>query len=345
MSESRKYNIILFISGILIVIFLNTKWLWYISDLLSQNNGQLLKEAELKLYYIFQQFIIHFFAFQVIAFYNFTWKSRVTNLLRVSKLASITLVIAGNLFLFFFFALIPSVITKGFSNVGTITYFFFVNFFVYVLAVSVAYLFVFLKQMYGLKTENQQLKTEKAKAELITLKEQLSPHFFFNTLNSLSAVIRTAEKSDSLEFVERLSQVYRYILDSGNKDLVSLKEEIGFLNDYSYLLHKRFGDNFSIENRMDSNILDYKIPPLALQVLLENVTKHNKLLSSCPVKISIENTQDYIHFKNELRKKENVVSHGSGLYNLNKRYQMICGQEIEISDKNNEFCVKIPIIK
>lgn len=345
MRTIRKYNRILFISGILIMILLDLKSVWYISDLFSQYNEQLSKEAELKLYYIIQQFIIHLVAFQIIAFYNFVWKDRIANSLRVSKLANVALIIAGNLLLFFLFAFIPSVITKGFSNFGTITYFFFVNFIVYVLAVSVAYLFVFLQQMYGLRSENQQLKTEKAKAELYALKEQISPHFFFNTLNSLSAVIRTAEKSDSLEFVEKLAQVYRYILDNGNHNLLSIKEEIEFLNDYSYLLHKRFGNNFSIENRIDSNILDYKIPPLALQVLLENVTKHNKLLSSSPVKISIENTEEYIYFKNELRKKENVVSHGSGLSNLNKRYQMICGKEIEISEKNNEFCVKIPIIK
>jgi len=345
MSESRKYNIILFISGILIVIFLNTKSLWYISDLLSQNNGQLLKEAEFKLYYIIQQFIIHLFAFQVIAFYNFTWKSRFANLLRVSKLANITLIIAGNLLLFFLFALIPSVIAKGFSNFGTITYFLFVNFIVYVIAISIAYLFIFLQQIFGLRSENQQLKTQKAKAELYALKEQISPHFFFNTLNSLSAVIRTAEKSDSLEFVEKLAQVYRYILDNGEYNLVSVQEEIYFINDYSYFLRKRFGNNFSIENRINSNIMDYKIPPLALQVLLENVTKHNILLSSSPIKISIENTEDLIYFKNDLRKKENVASHVSGLSNLDKRYQMICGKGIEIIEKNNEFCVKIPIIK
>ncbi len=345
MRNSRKYNRILFISGIIIVIFLNIKSVWYISDLLYPQTEQISKEAEIKLYYIIQQFIIHLTAFQVIAFYNFAWKDRIANSFRISKEANIALIIAANLFLFFLFAFIPSVLTKGFSNFGAITYFFFLNFFAYVLAVSVAYLFVFLKQMFFLKTENQQLKTEKAKAELYALKEQISPHFFFNTLNSLSAVIRTAKKSDSLEFVEKLSQVYRYILDSGDNNIVSIKEEIGFLNDYSYLLHKRFGNNFSIDNRISSNVLDYKIPPLALQVLLENVTKHNKLLSSSPVKISILNTEDYIYFKNELRKKENVASHGSGLSNLNKRYQMICGKEIEISEKNNEFCVKIPIIK
>jgi len=345
MRNSKKYNRIIFISGILIVILLNLKSLWYITDLLYPQTELISKEAESKLYYIILQFIIHLIAFQVIAFYNFSWKDRIANFFSFSKKANIVLIIATNLFLFFLFAFIPSVLTKGFSNFGTIIYFFFVNFFVYVLAVSVAYLFVFLKQMFFLKTENQQLKTEKAKAELDALKEQISPHFFFNTLNSLSAVIRTAEKSDSLEFVERLSQVYRYILDSGNNNLVSIKDEIEFFNDYSYLLHKRFGNNFSIDNRISSNVLDNKIPPLALQVLLENVTKHNKLLSSSPVKISILNTEDFIYFKNDLKKKEKLTSHGLGLSNLNKRYQMICEQEIEISEKNNEFCVKIPIIK
>jgi LytS/YehU family sensor histidine kinase len=92
-------------------------------------------------------------------------------------------------------------------------------------------------------------------------------------------------------------------------------------------------------------VLDYRIPPLALQVLLENVAKHNKLLSSNPVKISIEDTTDFIYFKSELRRKENVLSHGSGLSNLNKRYQIMCGKELEIMDKNDKFCVKIPIIK
>ena len=345
MSESRKYNIILFINGILIVIFLNLKSLWYISDLLSPYGEQLSKEVVTKLYYIIQQFFVHLIAFLVIAFYNFSWKNKIAENYRFSKNTNKIFIIVANLFLFFLFAFIPSILTSDFSKFVTITYFFFGNFFVYFLAVSVSYLFVFLKQMDVLRTENQQLKTEKAKAELYALKEQISPHFFFNTLNSLSAVIRTAEKSDSLEFVEKLSQVYRYILDSGNNDLVSIKEEIGFLNDYSYLLHKRFGDNFSIENRMDSNILDYKIPPLALQVLLENVTKHNKLLSSNPIKISIGNTEDSIYFKNELRRKENVASHGSGLSNLNKRYHVICGKEIEIIKKNEEFCVTIPIIK
>jgi len=346
MNNTKKYNKILFISGLLIVIFLNLKSLWFITDLFFPYSEQISNETETKLYYIIQQFIIHLVTFQIIAFYNFSWRESISRFFRFSKNTNIIFDIASNLFLFFLLTLFMAFLSAGFSGFDKMVYsLLFGIFFVNILAVSVAYLLVFMKKMFILRTENQQLKTEKAKAELYALKEQISPHFFFNTMNSLSAVVRTSEKSDALEFVEKLSDVYRYILDSGKNDLVSIKEEIGFLNDYSYLMHKRFGNNFRIDNRVNNNVLDYKIPPLSLQVLFENVTKHNKLLSSNPVKISIENTDDFIYFKNELRRKENVSSHGSGLSNINKRYQIICGKEIEVTEKNDAFCVKIPIIK
>ena len=256
--------------------------------------------------------------------------------------------ITTNIFLYLLLSLLAYILFRSLPhNVEVYSIVFFLEKFILaeISALIIASLLIANRTAKRNKEVMVQLQIENKKAELQGLKEQISPHFFFNTLNSLSAVIRTAEKSDSLEFVEKLSQVYRYILDSGDNNTVSIKEEIGFLNDYSYLLHKRFGNNFSIDNKIDSKILENKMPPLALHVLFENVTKHNKLLSSSPVKISILNTDDYIYFKNELRKKENVASHGSGLSNLNKRYQMICGKEIEISEKNNEFCVKIPIIK
>ena len=189
MRNSKKYNKILFISGILIVILLNLKSLWYITGLFSPYSEQISKEAELKLYYFIQQYIIHLIAFQVIAFYNFSWKNSIAKFFRFSKNTNIIFTIAANLFLFFLFALFLAILSAGFSGFGKMIYYLLGNLFVYILAISVAYLFVFLKQMYVLRTENHQLKTEKANAELISLKEQLSPHFFFNTLNSLSAVI------------------------------------------------------------------------------------------------------------------------------------------------------------
>lgn len=346
--SNRYYILIILFSGFLLSILLNLKLIWYLADLWSNKTiSDFSIEENSKLVYGIQQIFSQFFVFFSIGFFNFSLKDKILQN-TIKPILNVLFVLFSNLIIIFLLSFLQFILFKieypGKGVLG-ISYYFWKDFLVYLIAIPFAYILRMNKNFKETKRDNQKLKTEKAKAELITLKEQLSPHFFFNTLNSLSSVIRTAEKSESLEFVEKLSQVYRYILDSGNNDLVSLKEEIGFLNDYSYLLHKRFGNNFSIENKIDSKILNNKIPPLALQVLLENVTKHNKLLSSKLVKISIGNTEDLIYFKNDLRKKENVASHGSGLSNLDKRYQMICGKGIEIIEKNDEFCVKIPIIK
>ena len=301
-----------------------------------------------KLVYSIQQLFSQFFVFVLLCFFNFSLKDKVLKHDVINPFLHVLFVIIANLFIIFLLAFLQFILFEiEYLDKGVlgISYYFWKDIFAFIIAIPFAYILRMNKNLKETQRDNLKLKTEKTKAELVSLKEQLSPHFFFNTLNSLSAVIRTAEKSDSLEFVEKLSQVYRYILDSGNNKLVSIKEEIIFLNDYTYLLHKRFGNNFNIDNRININILDHKIPPLALQGLLENVIKHNKLLSSSPVKITIENTDDFIYFKNELRRKKNVSSHGSGLSNINKRYQLICEKEIEITEKNDVFCVKIPIIK
>ena len=347
--SDRYYILIILLSGFLLSILLNLKLIWYLVDLFS--NKAILEfyfEENGKLVYGIQQICSQFVVFFLIGFFNFFLKDKVFKQITIKPILNVLFVVFANLFIIFLLAFLQYILFKtkypG-KGVLSISYYFWKDLFMYVIAIPFAYILRMNKNLKETRRDNLNLKTEKAKAELISLKEQLSPHFFFNTLNSLSAIIRTAEKSDGLEFVEKLSQVYRYILDSGNNNLVSIKEEIDFLNDYCWLLHKRFGNNFSIDNMIHSNVLDYRIPPLALQVLLENVTKHNKLLSSNPVKISIENTKDFIFFKNELRRKEKSVSHGTGLSNLNKRYQIICKKEIEITETNDDFCVKIPIIK
>jgi two-component system LytT family sensor kinase len=298
--SNRYYILIILFSGFLLSILLNLKLIWYLSDLWSNKTISYFSiEENGKLVYGIQQIFSQFFVFSLIGYFNFSLKDKIFKQNTIKPILNVLFVLFANLFIIILLALLQFVIFKfeypGKGVLG-IFYYFWKDFLVYLIAIPFAYILRMNKNLKETKRDNQKLKTEKAKAELISLKEQLSPHFFFNTLNSLSAVIRTAEKSDSLEFVEKLSQVYRYILDSGNNNLVSIKEEIVFLNDYTWLLHKRFGNNFSIDNKIDSKILDNKIPPLALQVLLENVTKHNKLLSSNPVKISIENTEDLYLF-------------------------------------------------
>jgi LytS/YehU family sensor histidine kinase len=194
-----------------------------------------------------------------------------------------------------------------------------------------------------MQLENVQLKELNTKAELSMLKEQLNPHFMFNTLNSLSAVIRTSTKEASLELVDDISSVYRYVLDNEQISLIQLKEEIGFLNNYINLLKKRFNEALIIDIHIAEEFLIREIPPLTLQILIENVVKHNKILSSKPVYVDIKNYGDFLIVANTLNIKSSTESHGIGLANLNKRFKLLFNKEIEISKTESSFIVKLPI--
>jgi LytS/YehU family sensor histidine kinase len=158
-------------------------------------------------------------------------------------------------------------------------------------------------------------------------------------------VIRTEKKPEALDFVENLSQVYRYILDSETSDTVTISEELAFLRAYAYLLKKRFGDNLKMQITVDKNLEDHRIPPMALQVLIENVVKHNQLSSKHPVTLTIENQGNMLAVMNNVQKKDNAGGHGLGLVNLNKQYKMISGREIEIASNETQFIVKLPILE
>lgn len=350
MNKTNTYYIsIILFSGIFLSILLNLKSLWSLYGILDTKIISDFSDEESKeLIYFIQQLFSQFFVFSALVFFNFYWKDYLFKRTMFYRLLNVLYVIIGNLVIIFLTAYLQAILFKTESlglDVMGISFYLWIDFFVYSIAIPLAYILKINKNLNQAKSENLVLKTEKANAELTSLKEQLSPHFFFNTLNALSAVIRSGEKNDSIEFVGKLSQVYRYILDSRKNNLVSIKEEIEFLNDYAYLLHKRFGNNFIIENKISNHVLNDRIPPLALQLLLENVTKHNILLSSNILKISIENNDDFIYFINEMKERNNVDSTGLGLTNLNKRYQMIYDKEIEITKKNHHFCVKIPIVK
>ncbi len=213
-----------------------------------------------------------------------------------------------------------------------------------ILAITFAYLLILIRKSRDTELEITKLKQERTNAELASLKEQISPHFFFNTLNSLSSIIRTGKKSESLDYVENMSQVYRYTLDSGMNDLVSISEELEFIKAYSDMLQKRFGNNFQIIINIDEDKRRGKIPPMALQTLIENVIKHNNLSAKEPIVLKIDYKEDFIIVENNIIRKESGESFGLGLANLNKRYQMLANAEIEINKTEEIFRVKLPII-
>lgn len=193
----------------------------------------------------------------------------------------------------------------------------------------------------ALKRE-EKLAQEKLLFQYETLKSQVNPHFLFNSLNTLSSLVQT-NPSLSEEFIRKLSNIYRYILENQEKDLVSLADEVQFVRDYFSL--QKIRDEEKIELKVElaetENLL---IPPVSLQLLIENALKHNAATRKNPLVITIHNEgMDRLVVRNTLQPKLQL-SHSSktGLKNLNERYRLILKREIEIIQTETEFIVKIP---
>lgn len=190
--------------------------------------------------------------------------------------------------------------------------------------------------------ENERLKQEKLKSELAALKNQINPHFLFNSLNSLNTLVRGNEEATT--FVNKLSSLYRYILQSGSQDLVPLQDELTFLKSYAHLIQTRYRDRFSIRMAIDAQWLSTQIPVLSLQLLVENAVKHNEISESLPLQVSVYTDDKYLIVENKIQPKSTAVdSTGNGLANLAKRYELLENKRIAISNTNNIFRVKLPL--
>lgn len=194
------------------------------------------------------------------------------------------------------------------------------------------------------RIENEHLKQQSLQNELIALKNQIDPHFLFNSLNSLTSLIRDNEPAT--QFVKKLSYMYRYILQSGDSDLVSVKDELKFLESYTYLMCTRYRDRFSIDIQIEDSYLSLEIPPLALQLLVENSVKHNEISETHPLKVSIYSKDGSIYVDNPMRLR-NTFAEGTknGLLNLRKRYILLLKKELTVRTENDIFSVQLPLIK
>ena len=195
----------------------------------------------------------------------------------------------------------------------------------------------FYRQLVLLHERTEQVEENSIKAQYA--------HFLFNSLNTLISEIEYAPKNAIL-FTQRLSDVYRYILQSQQQRLVTIESELSFIDSYIFLHKVRLGDCIRIENRIEADNYDLKLPSLTLQLLVENVIKHNIINMDMPMNILIDYDSENgrILVTNKIRIKPNVVSTGMGLKNLSARYLLICNQDITIENNTNYFTVKIPVL-
>ena len=201
------------------------------------------------------------------------------------------------------------------------------------------------------ETENEMIKYEqlertKVEAELEALKNQIDPHFIFNSLNTLSHLIEEKPAKAKL-FNDNLADVYRYILQNKARGLVLLKEEMIFLENYFFLLKIRFEKAVEMQVAIDETEMErYLIPPISLQILAENAIKHNEFSETMPLCISISLVNDELIIHNPVRKKNlRKPSSRIGLQNLQERYRLTTGKEIIIKEEEQGFTVVLPVLK
>jgi LytS/YehU family sensor histidine kinase len=199
----------------------------------------------------------------------------------------------------------------------------------------------------SISMQNQMLKTENIRARFEILRNQISPHFLFNSLSTLRSMIRS-DNSNAESFVIKLSEIYRQLLLKKDRDTITLREELDFVKDYAFLLFERFEDMLTIDIDVDNQLLDYKVPTLSLQVLLENCVKHNEVSKVRPLQIKIfDSGINSITVENNLQQKSiSNDDEGLGLNNLIKRYELLGSSDgVKVFSDESVFRVKIKLLE
>ena len=215
-----------------------------------------------------------------------------------------------------------------------------------VLFITHVYETVFMvKEQQNEQIKNAELQRAKAEAELAALKNQVDPHFMFNSLNTLTHLIKV-DPSRALEFTENLAEVYRYILIQKDQSLVLLDDELDFTHKYTDLLHLRFGQALIIKKRFnDSAGKEFLIPPTSVFVAFENAVKHNEISERMPMTIDVDLKEGMLLVANSIRERKNIA-HSSkiGLKNLDERFRLITGKGIIAKRQDERFVVQLPLI-
>jgi two-component system LytT family sensor kinase len=210
--------------------------------------------------------------------------------------------------------------------------------------ISIFYITYFYNRYQKNKVKEQKVIAGTASAKFDALKNQLDPHFLFNSLNVLTSLIEENPKN-AQKFTTSLSKVYRYVLEQKSKELVTVDEELNFARTYMSLLKMRFEDSIIFEIPDKATNPESKVVPLALQLLLENAVKHNMVTSSKPLHIKIYEDRDHLVVMNNLQPKQIVKkSSGVGLENIKQRYQLLSERKVHINHRDKDFAVAIPML-
>ena len=213
-----------------------------------------------------------------------------------------------------------------------------------IIAILFFHAFYFYRALQKKEVKEQKIIAGTASARFDALKNQLDPHFLFNSLNVLTSLIEE-DPHQAQKFTTSLSKVYRYVLEQKNKDLVTVDEELNFARTYVRLLKMRFEDSIVFDIPEQATDSEAKIVPLSLQLLLENAVKHNVVTSSKPLRIKVYEDSGMLAVSNNLQEKQVVKkSSGVGLQNIRQRYSILTDREVRIAKTNKDFSVQLPML-
>ena len=210
--------------------------------------------------------------------------------------------------------------------------------------ITVIEAYYYFKQWKISLIQTEHLKSENIQSQFEALKNQIDPHFLFNSLNTIYSLI-DEHPDEAKEFITKFSNTYRHVLDVKEKVVVSLKDELEFLDSYIFLQKIRYKGNLEITINLNAGELNKFIPPLSLQMLVENAIKHNVISEKNPLIINIFNRNDLLIVKNNLQSKDSLnKSTKIGLTNLKERYRHISEVSPEFYIKDNEYVAVIPLL-
>ena len=218
--------------------------------------------------------------------------------------------------------------------------------FMLVVSALYSYIYTLMQQRQVMVVENERLKTENLATRYNMLMGQINPHFFFNSLNSLSMLVRERDDERALQYIEQLSYTFRYIIQNGQSGETTLKEEMAFAEAYIYLFKIRYADKLFFDIDIDAQYHDWRLPALSLQPLIGNAVKHNSITTKRPLHVAIRVVDGVLEIENPKYPKLDVEpSTGIGLENLRSRWQIVTGCDIEIIDEEQRFMVRLPLQK
>ena len=228
------------------------------------------------------------------------------------------------------FPSIPNLILESISNTAQM--------------MALPFAFLLTKNFYEGQTKILDIEKQQKENELKLLRSQLDPHFLFNNLNTLDALI-DSNPEKAKEYINRLSLIYRYLIKTKDAEIMELIDELELAENYIFLIKTRFGNDYDFTITKNSTIIDKFIPTGAIQTLLENVVKHNKIQNNKQIKTTILVGNDWLVITNYKSNSISTNSLGTGLENLKMRYKLLSDKTILIEETDTEYKITIPIIK